>query len=54
MDEQTRLSDGQRAPYAKPVLENLGSLSELTEAGGPNFGFDSAYVPGDFSTFGES
>jgi hypothetical protein len=53
MDEHASLPKGERAPYARPVIEDLGSLRELTAAGGPTFGFDSAYVSGS-SAFGVS
>ena len=33
--------------YSRPEIEDLGSLHELTAAGGPNFNVDSAYVHGD-------
>jgi hypothetical protein len=31
-----------RKEYCRPEIEDLGSLQELTAAGGPNFGVDSA------------
>jgi hypothetical protein len=36
-----------RKEYCRPEIEDLGSLHELTAAGGPNFNVDSAYVHGD-------
>ena len=51
MDDKLNLDE--RAPYSTPVLEDLGSLRELTAAGGPSLGFDSAYVHGTGS-FGVS
>ena len=35
-----------RKDYCRPEIEDLGSLHELTAAGGPHFGADSAYVSG--------
>lgn len=35
-----------RKEYCRPEIEDLGSLQELTAAGGPNFNVDSAYVSG--------
>jgi hypothetical protein len=35
-----------RKAYGRPEIEDLGSLQELTAAGGPNFNVDSAYVHG--------
>jgi hypothetical protein len=46
MREQASFSKAERAPYARPVIEELGSLRELTAAGGPNPGVDSSYVFG--------
>jgi hypothetical protein len=44
-----------RKEYCRPEIEDLGSLHELTAAGGPKFGTDSAYVPGNPATpFGVS
>lgn len=44
-----------RKEYSRPEIEDLGSLHELTAAGGPNFNVDSAYVHGDPSAgFGVS
>jgi hypothetical protein len=44
-----------RKQYCRPEIEDLGSLHELTAAGGPQFATDSAYVPGDPNTqFGHS
>ncbi|MGI8801077.1 MAG: lasso RiPP family leader peptide-containing protein [Solirubrobacteraceae bacterium] len=54
IEDAARISRPSRAPYSKPVLEDLGSLPELTAAGGPNFGVDSAYVGGNFGSFGVS
>jgi hypothetical protein len=44
-----------RKEYCRPEIEDLGLLHELTAAGGPQFGTDSAYVPGNpNSPFGVS
>jgi hypothetical protein len=53
MREQASLPKVERAPYARPVIEDLGSLRELTAAGGPTVGIDSAYN-GTIATFGVS
>jgi hypothetical protein len=50
MNEHTPI----REQYERPEIEDLGSLRELTAAGGPAFNTDSAYVPGDPLTFGAS
>jgi hypothetical protein len=41
------VNDAVRKEYCRPEIEDLGSLHELTAAGGPNFNVDSAYVHGD-------
>ena len=46
MNEQAVAPHTKRAPYSRPVLEDLGSMRELTAAGGPTFGADSSYTPG--------
>jgi hypothetical protein len=44
-----------RKQYCRPEIEDLGSLQELTAAGGPNFGVDSAaYAGGGVPVFGVS
>jgi hypothetical protein len=43
-----------RKEYCRPEIEDLGSLHELTAAGGPTFGADSAYVSGNAGSFGTS
>jgi hypothetical protein len=50
MQEQVIRTEAERAPYARPVVEDLGSLRELTAAGGPQYGIDSSYngSPGSF------
>jgi hypothetical protein len=53
MEDQTRGSRAKRVPYTRPVIEDLGSLQELTAAGGPTFGVDSSYN-GTIGTFGVS
>jgi hypothetical protein len=53
MEQQASSHNVKRAPYARPVIEDLGSLRELTASGGPTFGEDSSYVSGGGS-FGAS
>ena len=48
MEGQADSPQVERAPYSRPVIEDLGSLRELTAAGGPNFGVDSSYSGGNF------
>ncbi|HWC85952.1 MAG TPA: lasso RiPP family leader peptide-containing protein [Solirubrobacteraceae bacterium] len=43
MEEQGRSPTAKRAAYSRPVIEDVGSLRELTAAGGPNFAEDSQY-----------
>jgi hypothetical protein len=50
MEEQTN-GGAQRLPYSRPVVEELGTLQDLTAAGGSNAGLDSAYVHGDPGAF---
>ena len=40
------VNEAVRKEYCRPEIEDLGSLQELTAAGGPNFNVDSAYVHG--------
>jgi hypothetical protein len=43
-----------RKEYCRPEIEDLGSLQELTAAGGPSFGVDSAAYSGGGFVFGVS
>jgi hypothetical protein len=54
MDHDAIVPNEGRAPYARPVIENLGSLRELTAGSASTYNPDSGYGSGSGPQIGAS